>query len=381
MAIKEDERIKILGLMSGTSADGLDVACVEFTGFGKYPKFKVLGKTYIPYPQKFSEAFKKPLELSTVDILTYDMELGMWYGEVLASLDMDYDLIASHGQTLLHNPPVYTLQIGEAHCIADRTEKPVVYDFRTADLVAGGQGAPLIPIVDDFLLRQDDEDVIALNMGGIANFTYLPARNSQRQILAYDTGPANTLIDKAVIAFSEGREDYDKDGAYAFKGKINNVLLNELLSHPYYKRSLPKSAGQEQFGYDYFNNLLKKYSPKNYNEWLNFIRTLSELTAITVADEINKISKNSTCDINVLASGGGALNKYVMTRLAEKLPDIQVGKFKHGNLDSDIKEAFGFAYLAYLHIRKIPGNISGVTGSNYPVVLGKLVLPNCRNNS
>lgn len=379
--LKNAKKLKILGLMSGTSADGLDLACVEFTGSDKFPEFKVSANAYIPYPEKFANAFKRPLELSATDILTYDMELGHWYGKVIADLDMDFDLIASHGQTLLHNPPAYTLQIGEAQCIADRTGKPVVYDFRKADVVAGGQGAPLIPIVDEFLLRKEDEDIVALNMGGIANISYLPSRKSNGQVLAYDTGPANTLIDKAVMAFTHDRELYDNEGLYASQGKLNEKLLNELLSHPYYSRSLPKSAGQEQFGYDYFSELLHKVSPTNKDEWLSFICTLSELTVLSIAKEINSIYELNKRSIKVLASGGGALNHYIMLRLSEELAPMKVEKFEHKQLDSDLKEAFGFAYLAYLFIRDIPGNIAGVTGSTYPVVLGKILTSNCRSSS
>lgn len=379
--LKKSKKIKILGLMSGTSADGLDVACVEFLGKDKYPEFKVTANAYIPYPEKFADAFKRPLELSATDILEYDMELGHWYGRVIAELDMDFDLIASHGQTLLHNPPAYTLQIGEAQCIADRTARPVVYDFRKADLVAGGQGAPLIPIVDEFLLRKEDEDIIALNMGGIANISYLPSRKSKGQILAFDTGPANTLIDKAVIAFTDGREMFDRDGLYASQAKADKTLLNGLMSHPYYSRPLPKSAGQEQFGYDYFRELINKVAPKSKEEWLTLISTFSELTVLTIANEIKDIYRSNKRDIKVLVSGGGALNQYIMTRLSEELSPMIVEKFKHQELDSDLKEAFGFAYLAYLFIRDIPGNIAGVTGSNYPVVLGKFLSPNCRSNS
>ena len=231
LALTERNDLTVLGLMTGTSADGLDIACVRFSGKDKYPDYKVIYSDFVPYPEIFSAAFKRPLELSAPEIAELDMKLGRWYGEVIAALPVEYDAVANHGQTLLHQAPDYTVQIGEAQCIQERCGKPVIYDFRTRDLVYGGQGAPLIPVLDDFLLRDKERNVIALNMGGIANLTFLPPRSSDHKIVAWDTGPANTLIDKAVIDFTQGKELFDRDGAYAREVKEDHALLEFMLEH------------------------------------------------------------------------------------------------------------------------------------------------------
>jgi len=369
----ENDEIRVLGLMTGTSADGLDIACVKFTGKGKYPEYEVLYSDFIPYPEEFSKAFKRPLELTASEIAELDMKLGKWYGNAISELDVSYDIVANHGQTLLHQAPDYTLQIGEAQCIIEKCKKPVIYDFRTADVILGGQGAPLIPVLDEFLLRKDDCCVVALNMGGIANLSFLAPRSSKRDVLAWDTGPANTLIDKAVIEFTEGRELFDRDGAYARSGKVNDNLLNELLSHEYLSRPLPKSAGQEQFGYEYYKKLRDKVHPQTEAGWLSFIRTLTELTIRSISKDISSLSHNEELPVEVIASGGGTENLFIMERLKKELPECKFGKFDHPGISSDIKEAFGFAYLGYLFLRELPGNMPSVTGSSRPCILGKIV--------
>jgi len=369
----EKNEIRVLGLMTGTSADGLDIACVKFTGKNKYPEYEVIYSNFIAYPEEFSRAFKRPLELTASEIAELDMKLGKWYGEVIAELDVNYDVVANHGQTLLHQAPDYTVQIGEAQCIIEKCKKPVIYDFRTADVVLGGQGAPLIPVLDEFLLRKEDRCIVALNMGGIANLSFLAPRSSKRDVHAWDTGPANTLIDKAVIEFTEGKELFDRDGAYARSGKVNESLLEELLSHEYLSRSLPKSAGQEQFGYEYYRKLKEDVHPQTKTEWLSFIRTLTELTIRSMSRDISALNKNETLPVEIIASGGGAENLFIMERLKDELPDCEFGKFDHPGISSDVKEAFGFAYLGYLFLRELPGNIPSVTGASCPCVLGKIV--------
>ncbi len=369
----ERNEIRVLGLMTGTSADGLDLACVKFTGKGKYPEYEVLYSDFIPYPEEFSIAFKRPLELKASEIAELDMKLGKWYGEVISDLDIAYDVVANHGQTLLHQAPDYTLQIGEAQCIIEKCNKPVIYDFRTADVVLGGQGAPLIPILDEFLLRKEDRCVVALNMGGIANLSFLAPRSSKKEVLAWDTGPANTLIDKAVIEFTQGKELFDRDGAYARAGVVNERFLHELLSHEYFSRSLPKSAGQEQFGYEYYGKLRDQFDPQTHAGWLSFIRTLTELTIKSISNDISVLNKNEDLPVEIIASGGGAENLFIMDRLKEELPDCKFGKFDHPGISSDVKEAFGFAYLGYLFLRELPGNMPSVTGAARPCILGKIV--------
>jgi anhydro-N-acetylmuramic acid kinase len=365
--------VRILGMMTGTSADGLDLTAVKFKGKGKYPDYEVYYSDFIPYPDDFSNMFKKPLELTPHEIAAYHMKLGTWYGKVISELEIDFDVVANHGQTLLHQPPLYTLQIGEAQCIKEFGGKPVIYDFRTADVMLGGQGAPLIPVLDEFLLRETSSVVVALNMGGIANLTLLPPREMDKPVYAWDTGPANTLIDKAVIDFTSGKELFDRDGRYADSGKLNTALLEFMLEHDYLKRRMPKSAGQEQFGYDYYKLLKQKAAIASEEDWLSFIRTLSELTVMSIAGDIKKAIDGYDVPVKLVASGGGAENNYIMRRLSEELSGCECVKFDLPGVSSDIKEAFGFAYLGYLFLRGLPGNIPTVTGASREAVLGKIV--------
>ncbi len=365
--------ITILGLMSGTSADGLDICRVRFDGRDRYPLYEVLATHFVPYPESFSSAFKHPLELSASDIARLNMELGKWVGKTIETYTGSCDAIANHGQTLLHRPPDYTLQIGEATCIAQICGLPVIYDFRKADVCLGGQGAPLIPIVDDYLLRRENTSIIALNMGGIANLTYLPPRGSNEPILAWDTGPANTLIDKAVIDFTHGKENYDDKGEYARKGTLNSDLLHYMMEHPYFKQNPPKSAGQEQFGDNYYHTLKSHISLKHKHDWLSFIRTLTELTVLSIKQEIHSHIRVDETLSTIYASGGGAENDFIMQGLREEFSDMDVVKFDLPGIDSNIKEAFGFAYLGYLFLRNLSGNIPSVTGASKATVLGKMI--------
>lgn len=371
----EQDTIRVLGLMSGTSADGLDICCAEFSGRDPYPEYRIRAKDFIAYPDRFSEAFKRPLELTGAEIAHFHMDWGRWVGSSLQNLREKYDVIAIHGQTLLHQPPDYTLQIGEPYCISEQTNKPVIYDFRKADVCLGGQGAPLIPIVDDYLLRDKEHAVIALNMGGIANITYLPPQSSNADVLAWDTGPANTLIDKAVIDMTGGKELYDDQGNYARRGKAKESTLKKLLGHPYLQRDIPKSAGQEQFGYELYRDLRKQAKIKSREDAYDFVRTLTEFTVRSIAKEIRKRLPSDPPVKKLYASGGGAENTFIMHRLQDLLPGMQIEKFDLPGIDSGIKEAFGFSYLGYLFLRGLPGNVPSVTGASRKAVLGKIVYP------
>lgn len=368
----ERENVTVLGLMSGTSADGLDLCRVRFIGRDRYPRYEVLSGGFIPYPKEFGEAFRRPLELSGEAIAHWHMEWGRWAAKELKQVRGDYDVIASHGQTLLHRPPDYTLQIGEARYLVQALKKPVICDFRTADVCLGGQGAPLIPVVDDYLLRDEAYAVLALNLGGIANLTWLPPKGSDLPVRAWDTGPANTLIDKAVIDYSGGKQLYDKDGDIARRGKTNRELLNALLRHPYLLRDIPKSAGQEQFGNAYYRKIRSQAAPQNAADWESFIRTLSDFTVESIAAEVHRRLPAEPVVRVLYASGGGAGNVYIMDELRKAFPETEIRKFDLPGIDSGTKEAFGFAYLGYLFLRRIPGNLPSVTGASEACVLGTL---------
>ena len=369
----QKDRLRIMGLMTGTSADELDMCLVEFSGKDKYPKFKIISSKNIKMPSKLSERFKNPQDLSGSEVASLHFELGRFISDQIKNEKKQIDLVASHGQTLFHDPPNYTFQIGEPSYIVNELNIPVIYDFRTMDVVNGGQGAPLIPIVDEYLFTDDDDTMATLNLGGIANITIIPPKNSSKSTIAWDTGPANMLIDKAVLAFTSNKEKYDKDGKYASQGKVNNELLKWLMNNEYFNRKLPKSTGQEEFGRTYFNKIIEKFQPQTRDEWLSLITTLTLFTVRSISVEFNRESEKYSKVKTMYMSGGGSNNNFIVENLRKELSDINIKILSEKSITADNKEAFGFAYLGYLFIRRIPGNILSVTGAKKDCVLGKIV--------
>lgn len=369
----QKEQLRIMGLMTGTSADELDMCLVEFSGRNKYPKFKIISSKNIKIPSKLSERFKNPQDLSGSEVASLHFELGRFISDQIKNEKKQIDLVASHGQTLFHDPPNYTFQIGEPSYIVNELNIPVIYDFRTMDVVNGGQGAPLIPIVDEYLFTDDDDTVATLNLGGIANITIIPPKNLSKSTIAWDTGPANMLIDKAVLAFTSNKEKYDKDGKYASQGEVNNELLKWLMNNEYFNRKLPKSTGQEEFGKKYFNKIIGKFQPQTKDEWLSLITTLTLFTVRSISVEFNRESEKYSKVKTIYMSGGGSNNNFIVENLRKELSDINIKILSEKNITADNKEAFGFAYLGYLFIRRIPGNVPSVTGAKKESVLGKIV--------
>ncbi len=369
----QKEQLRIMGLMTGTSADELDMCLVEFSGKDKYPKFKIISSKNIKIPSKLSERFKNSQDLSGSEVASLHFELGRFISDQIKNEKKQIDLVASHGQTLFHDPPNYTFQIGEPSYIVNELNIPVIYDFRTMDVVNGGQGAPLIPIVDEYLFTDDDDTVATLNLGGIANITIIPPKNSSKSTIAWDTGPANMLIDKAVLAFTSNKEKYDKDGKYALQGKMNNELLEWLMNNEYFNRKLPKSTGQEKFGRTYFNKIIEKFQPQTKDKWLSLITTLTLFTVRSISVEFNRESEKYSKVKTMYMSGGGSNNNFIVENLRKELSDINIKILSEKSITADNKEAFGFAYLGYLFIRRIPGNVPSVTGAKKESVLGKIV--------
>ena len=369
-----EQRVKILGLMTGSSADGLDLCLVKFSGKGRSPDYEILYSHEIAYPKMFQESFRNPLELSDTEIAHLDVELGEWFASEIERLDLNFDLIASHGQTIKHEPPFFTLQIGNPRFMSESLHCPVIYDFRTADIEMGGQGAPLIPIVDQYLLQQENSDVLALNIGGIANLSIVPSGNNTAPLLAWDTGPGNTLMDKAVRLFTHDKLSYDEGGTIAASGKLDPKLLNELLNHEFYQLTPPRSAGQEQFGKTYFQHILKQFNPGNDQEYRALIHTLTVLTAKTIAESIHSLSAEYSPH-SMVVGGGGAFNKTLMNFLKSELPSITISEMNLRGINQSNKEAFGFAYLGYLYTQGLTANLPSVTGARKAVTLGKLCVP------
>jgi anhydro-N-acetylmuramic acid kinase len=275
--------------------------------------------------------------------------------------------------------------------IAERTGVPVVADFRTADMAAGGQGAPLVPMVDYLLLPDARKGTVALNIGGIANFTVIPAGAKAVQVFGFDTGPGNMVIDGLVRHFTRGQKAYDAGGRWAAKGRALEPLLDEMLRLPFFSQPPPKSAGREQFGQDFIRQffldrissdsaigkrrLTRQIGNRQSSIVNDLLRTATELTARTIADALERFVLGKLAMHRLIISGGGAHNRLLVVRLAELLPNLRVHRSDEFGLDVDAKEAIAFAVLADRTMHGLPGNLPSVTGARRPVVLGKISRP------
>jgi anhydro-N-acetylmuramic acid kinase len=293
-------------------------------------------------------------------------------------------VIGSHGQTIYHQgrPELIpgpmaavgpnTLQISEPAVIAEQTGVPVVADFRTADMAAGGQGAPLVPMVDYLLLRDKQKGTVALNIGGIANVTMIPAGAKPLDVVGFDTGPGNMVTDALVRHFTGEREYYDAGGRVAALGKVNELILADTLCHPFFSQPPPKSAGREQFGREFVEGYFLSRRRARFEDLL---RTSVELTARTIADALVRFVFSRAKIHRLIVSGGGAHNRLLVKRLVELLPHLTVELSDRYGLPVDAKEAIAFAILADRTLHGLPGNLPSVTGARRPVVLGKIVRP------
>jgi anhydro-N-acetylmuramic acid kinase len=344
--------VRVAGLISGTSVDGIDVAVVDISDTA----LDVVRAATVPWPP---EMRARILAISnapthTAEIAQMNFAVGEHFAGALREVfPLDtVELIGSHGQTIYHHgaAPLCTLQIGEGAVIAVRTGRPVVSDFRVADMAADGRGAPLVPFLDYRLFRHETKHRIALNIGGIANITAIPAAARREDVVAFDTGPGNMILDALAPPF-------DRDGAKARAGRVNAVLLEGLLGDPYYRQPPPKTAGREQYGSEFIQRTGID------------ITTATELTVRTIAAAIASFPATA----EVIVSGGGAHNGYLMERLQaciapRLLPSSVLG------MDIDAKEAVLFALLAYETWHRRPGNIPSATGAARAVMLGKISL-------
>ena len=345
--------------MSGTSLDGIDVAVVEIRG----RRIETVGFQSTPYPPGVRAALLGTLDACRISRLNF--RLGRSYAQAVQRAIKHcgpVKLIGCHGQTIYHEGRANTLQIGEAAVLAETIGVPVVSNFRARDIAAGGEGAPLVPYVDYLLFRHPRRMRIALNIGGIANITVIPAAASPKDVVAFDTGPGNMVIDALAREYTRGRQNYDRDGRIAASGKIDRKLLDDLLRDPYYRRRPPKSAGREQYGAEFVERLKKGKRPTP-----DLIATATALTAATIALGIRR---NSTAPADLIVSGGGVHNPQIMKYLAAFLPGVGIATSTHYGVNPDAKEAIAFAVLAYETWRRRPANLPSATGAKRPVILG-----------
>jgi anhydro-N-acetylmuramic acid kinase len=348
--------MRIAGVMSGTSLDGIDVAVVEIAG----RSVETIGFQSTAYRAETRGAILAVSDAATHTsaISRLNFDLGELYARAILRAVKRYgpvQLIGCHGQTIFHEGARNTLQIGEAAVIAERTGVPVVSNFRARDIAAGGQGAPLVPFADYLLFRHRTRTRIALNIGGIANITILPAGGRAEDVVAFDTGPGNMAIDALA-------PPYDRGGRIAARGRVNTALLNELLDDPYYRQKPPKSAGREQYGASFIARLQKTGLPH-----ADLVATATVLTAASIARAAQPYDA-----AELIASGGGVHNPQIMAHLAAFLPHVAISTSSDHGVNADAKEAIAFAILAHETWRGRPSNLPSATGARRSVILGDL---------
>jgi anhydro-N-acetylmuramic acid kinase len=380
----------VLGLMSGTSADAIDVALAKISGAPPHLSAQLLNHTSINFPQAVRKEILRVAEqqpISAGELSQLNFRLGEIFAEAALTACKRFriaakkiELIGSHGQTIFHQgkpvpylgrPTASTLQIGEASIIAARTKTTTVADFRPADIAQGGQGAPLVPYADYLLYRHAKLGRISLNLGGIANVTVLPASAKPSQIFAFDTGPANMLIDALIHHFSHGRQRFDKNAALAQTGRAMPALVNELMKDPYLRLAPPKSTGREYYGRAYVKNLLSA-GRRHHAKPADLIRAATIFTALSIVDALHRFVLPKHKIHQLIVSGGGARNPLIIAQLAAALPQIEIVPSAQLGVPEEAKEAFAFALMAYETFHQRPANLPSATGAQGPAILGKI---------
>jgi len=365
--------MKIIGMISGTSFDGIDVACCDFTQVDDVLEVKQIGFDSLEYSPALHQLIADSMPPRSVDmerVCVLDTLIGQAFSTAAQAAIVEHsfqpDLIVSHGQTLFHwidsaHKAKGTLQIGEPAWIAEATGVPVLSNIRTRDVAAGGHGAPLVSILDQLLLGHSDKPEGALNLGGISNITI-----AGRSVvpMAYDIGPANGLLDAAISAYTDGKISYDEDGRLAAAGTVDSNLLSKFLNEPYYSLPAPKSTGKELFHLPY---LIERAGPVRSWDIENLMATLVELTVETVAREVEKNSLSK-----LFIAGGGSANPFMMKRMRERLTQCEVLSISELGIDPRAKEALAFALIGFLTLHGLPGQIPSCTGASGERLLGSL---------
>lgn len=379
----------VVGVMSGTSADGIDVAVVRISPGKLRPELTLLAHQGFKYPAALRRAVLAAMnasETSTAELARLHWRLGLAYAEAVSATlkrqKVKLDLIGCHGQTLYHQPcaAAYagrtfacTWQAGEATAIVAALRVPVVSNFRPADILAGGQGAPLVPLLDYVLFADAKRGRVLQNIGGIANLTAIPAATTPNSIVAFDTGPGNMVID--ALAQQLFGKPYDRNGSIAARGAVLQQVLVEMLRHPYFKLKPPRTAGREQFGREYagiFAAACKTHSRKPEDA----LATATALTAETIAQSYQRfvlpLMKRRAVDY--IVSGGGARNATLMAMLAQKLQPLgcELAASEQFGLPAEAKEAAAFALLAWQTWHRLPGNVPAATGAMASAILGQV---------
>jgi anhydro-N-acetylmuramic acid kinase len=382
-----------IGLMSGTSHDGVSAAVVSIDD-RRAPLVQLVAFATFPYPPKFRArllAASADAQLGAGEISQLNFALGAALGRAALAITKQAKIaparlsfIGSHGHTFFHLPPrraargetPSTLQLGESAVIAAMTGVAVVSDFRPMDIAIGGEGAPLAPLAHLWLFGDRKRGRVVQNIGGIGNATYLPprARHGDPRFIAFDTGPGVGLIDALAARQSGGKMRMDRDGRIASRGRVSEALLAELMRHGYFRRRPPKSTGREEFGLPLLDRIEERARALGIGAH-DVVATVTALTARSIADAVHRFVIPLGRVEQLIATGGGARNPALMKMLTADLPGIDVITAADAGADGDALEAVAFAILGYQMLRGMPGNIPTVTGARLPAILGKLTLP------
>ncbi|MEW6324113.1 MAG: anhydro-N-acetylmuramic acid kinase [Nitrospirota bacterium] len=378
--------MRVIGLMSGTSMDGIDAALVEITGRGRAIRLRLLDFLIVPYPPAFGRrllrlASGEPIEAA--ELCRVNALLGEHFARAALRLmrhagaaRSGVGLIGSHGQTICHRPEPEryngyvirsTLQIGEPSIIAERTGITTIADFRPRDQAAGGHGAPLTPYLHDVLFRHPRRGRVIVNIGGISNVTWLPAGSTR--LSAFDAGPGNMLLDGIIQAKTGGRLRMDAGGRLAGRGRVCGPLLARLLAHPFVRLQPPKTTGREQFGLLAMKSRFGRYWSTLPTE--DLLATAAAFTTGAIASSCRRFIRGSIDDL--IVGGGGGLNPVLMRNLQSALPSVRVGTMEAYGYDSRAIEAMAFALLAYEAWHGRPNNVPAATGAGRRVVMGKVI--------
>jgi anhydro-N-acetylmuramic acid kinase len=379
----------VAGIMSGTSADGIDVAVVRIAPGKLRPKLTLLAHEGFSFPATLRRsvlAAMNAASTSTAELARLNWRLGIAYAEAVAETvkrhKIEIDLIGCHGQTLYHQPRAQayagrhfacTWQLGEAAAIASNLAVPVVSNFRPADMLAGGQGAPLVPLLDYVMFASSKRGRVLQNIGGIANLTAIPAASAPDAVIAFDTGPGNMVID--ALAQQLFGKPFDRSGAFAAQGTVLPSVLKAALRNPYFTLKPPRTAGREQFGREYAAKFLaacQRQSKKPEDA----LATATALTAETIAQGYRQFARARMKGhaVDYIVSGGGARNHTLMAMLAQRLEPLgcELAASREFGLPVEAKEAAAFALLAWQTWHRLPGNVPAATGASRPVLLGQV---------
>jgi anhydro-N-acetylmuramic acid kinase len=382
--------MRVLGLMSGTSADGVDAVLAEFSGPPRRPHWKLLSRAAAPYPHELCNrliAAGQGQPITASDVLELGEALTEMQAEAARACDPrgTAELVGCHGQTLWHRPPQgdrrgSSWQLLQGPLLAQLLQRPVVFDFRAADLALGGQGAPLVPAADAALLPAIGGWRALLNLGGIANLTLLPPSSGPDRgapVQGWDCGPANTLLDLATARFSGGTLRFDAGGAWAAQGQVDEALVQQWLQEPYLQQAPPKSTGRELFGQPDLERRLSalEASAQQCQQPLTPADALATLTAFSAGAVAQDLAR-SPAVVELLIAGGGARNTTLMAALRRRCRGLQVRPLAELGIGDSDREALAFALLAWWHQQEVSGSLPSVTGAARPAVLGVCARPN-----